>query len=107
MARIAAFIDGFNLFHALDSNPDFHKYKWLNLAKLIRCFAYPQDETKAIYYFTAYATWSPDKVKRHTAYVRALELESVKPVLVNLGEETNFVLNATRDMQLLKKNKRM
>lgn len=80
MARVAAFVDGFNLYHALDDNPAFHKYKWLNLAKLVRCFVRVEDEIKAIFYFTAYATWAPKKVEKHKNYVRALELEGVKPI---------------------------
>lgn len=80
MARVAAFIDGFNLYHALDGDPALHKYKWLNLAKLARCFVKPDDEITAVFYFTAYATWAPDKVAKHKNYVRALELEGVKPV---------------------------
>jgi len=62
MARVAAFIDGFNLFHSINSNPKYHKYKWLNLQKLVSCFILPKDEVKTIYYFTAYATWVPSKV---------------------------------------------
>ena len=80
MARVAAFVDGFNLFHALDANPDFHKFKWLNLSKLARSFVKQEDEIAAVFYFTAYATWAPQKVEKHKNYVRALELEGVKPV---------------------------
>lgn len=78
--RIAVFIDGFNLFHALDDNRCFHKFKWLNLAKLSQCFVRSDDEIKEIFYFTAYASWSLQKVEKHKIYVRALELEGVKPV---------------------------
>ena len=80
MARVAAFIDGFNLFHALDANPTFHKYKWLNLSRLTRCFVKQDDEITGVFYFTAYASWNPTKVEKHKNYVRALELEGVKPV---------------------------
>lgn len=69
MARIAAFVDGFNLYHAIDSSPAFHKYKWLNLRKLVQCFVRSQDEIKAVFYFTAYATWDSKKVERHKSYV--------------------------------------
>ncbi len=80
MARIAVFVDGFNLYHAIDAVPALHKYKWLDLAKLARCFVLPSDEVKAVFYFTAYATWAPEKVEKHKNYVRALEWEGVKPV---------------------------
>lgn len=80
MARVAVFVDGFNLYHALDDNPNFHKYKWLDLAKLARCFVPQTDEIIQVFYFTAYATWAPEKVEKHKTYVRALELKGVKPV---------------------------
>ncbi len=80
MARVAVFVDGFNLYHALDGNPTFHKYKWLDLAKLAHCFVPHTDEITQVFYFTAYATWSPQKVEKHKTYVRALELKGVKPI---------------------------
>ena len=65
MAHVAVFVDGFNLYHALDDNPCFHKYKWLDLAKLARCFVPQTDEIVQVFYFTAYATWAPEKVEKH------------------------------------------
>ena len=32
--RSMFFVDGFNLYHALDSETRYHKYKWLNLRAL-------------------------------------------------------------------------
>ena len=49
MNRIAFFIDGFNLFHSLDNNPAYHKYKWLNLSSLAEKFTTKQDEIKSIF----------------------------------------------------------
>jgi len=74
--RITFFIDGFNLFHSIDSNPEYHKYKWLNLKKLAEKFITKNDIIKDIYYFTALATWSLDKSNRHKLYIKALELMS-------------------------------
>jgi hypothetical protein len=36
--RVIFFIDGFNLYHALDVNLNYHKYKWLDLSKLASLF---------------------------------------------------------------------
>jgi uncharacterized LabA/DUF88 family protein len=80
MRRVIFFIDGFNLYHALDHNPNFHKYKWLNLSKLAKCYVKRKDKIVDIYYFTALATWSQSKVKKHKTYIKALELEGVKVV---------------------------
>ena len=30
MMRIAVFIDGFNVYHALQEKPQWHRYKWLD-----------------------------------------------------------------------------
>ncbi len=96
MARVAGFVDGFNLYHAMDDNPILHKYKWLNLAKLARCFVRSEDEIKAVFYFTAYATWNPGKVEKHKNYVRALELEGVKPVFGQFRQKERKCLKCRR-----------
>ena len=80
MNRVSIFIDGFNLYHALDGNPAYHKYKWLDLEKFSRCFIAPEDSIMDVFYFTAYVTWNPQKLARHQIYVKALQLAGVKPV---------------------------
>lgn len=34
--RVAFFIDGFNLYHAIDAYRQLHKYKWVDLHKLCK-----------------------------------------------------------------------
>ncbi len=80
MNRVTVFVDGFNLYHALDDNPAYHKYKWLNLEKFSKCFITPRDNIVEIFYFTAYVTWDHQKLARHQIYVRALQLVGVKPI---------------------------
>lgn len=79
MNRVAFFIDGFNLYHAID-DAKLDKYKWFDLSKLAAAFTLSKDEIKVVYYFTAYATWMPEKHARHKIYVRALESKNVKIV---------------------------
>lgn len=81
MNRIVFLIDGFNLYHALDDNISYHKYKWLNLAKLSKCFITKKDKIVDIFYFTAYTTWNPSKMVRHKNFVKALRLVGIKIVL--------------------------
>jgi hypothetical protein len=60
--RVMAFIDGFNLYHALDKfdggvdeadERRYRKYKWLCLTSLIKRFVAPQTETLVgVEYFT-------------------------------------------------------
>ncbi len=89
MDRSMFFIDGFNLYHALDSEPRFHKYKWLNLKALALKFSrQPYEELKSVRYFTAYATWKPAAtVSRHKAYIKALQSVGVDIVLGRFQEK--------------------
>ena len=80
MNRVAIFIDGFNIYHALNDNLAYHKYKWLNIDKFSRCFISPKDNITDIFYFTSYVTWDSQKLARHQIYVRALQFVGVKPI---------------------------
>jgi uncharacterized LabA/DUF88 family protein len=83
MAKIAFLIDGFNLYHALDychatpQHDRYRRYKWLNLRKLASLFVGPLDTLSDVLYFTALATWMPEKTERHRLFIRALETEGV------------------------------
>jgi uncharacterized LabA/DUF88 family protein len=80
MKRVSFFIDGFNLYHSIDDNRSYHKYKWLNFRRLAECFISKKDKIEHIYYFTALADWSPKKIKRHKLLIRALKLNGVDVV---------------------------
>ncbi len=78
--KVIFFIDGFNLYHSLDDNRAYHKYKWLNLSKLAQCFITKTEKVNGIYYFTALAEWDQRKVAKHKRLIKALELEGVKTI---------------------------
>jgi uncharacterized LabA/DUF88 family protein len=88
MARISFFIDGFNLYHAIADEPRFRRFRWIDLTKLAQCFIPPQDHLTEVFYFTAFASWSPDKVARHRLFIRAQELNGVKPVYGEFRKKT-------------------
>jgi len=96
MNRIIFLIDGFNLYHALQNNFAYHKYKWLNYYKLAQCYVTTKDKIVDVYYFTALAHWNPDKVKRHKEFIKASENASVKIVYGEFKRKT-------RKCQLCKK----
>jgi uncharacterized LabA/DUF88 family protein len=81
MNRVAFFIDGFNVFHALDEKKSYHKYKWLDYSKLAKCFVKSKERIADVYYFTAYAEWNQDKKARHQLLIRALDMQGVNIVL--------------------------
>ncbi len=70
------FIDGLNIYHAIDEL-DLPHLKWLCLQKLARSIIPQQSEqVEAVIYFSAYPTHLasryPDKLARHRLYVSAL-----------------------------------
>jgi hypothetical protein len=76
--RVNAYIDGFNLYHAIKDD----HLKWLNLWALARIFCPPpQFSLNKVYYFSAYATWLPAACARHREYVKALEAVEVTPIM--------------------------
>jgi len=79
--RVAAFVDGFNLYHALRDLGRDH-LKWLNLRLLCEHFARrPALSLVDVFYFSAYATWRPSSYRRHREYVRALQANGVTVVM--------------------------
>jgi hypothetical protein len=85
MAKIFFFVDGFNLYHALDyldapvrDHDRYHKYKWISLMRLCNCYVREKDDSvAAVLYFTALAFWNPDKLSRHKIFIKAQENEGV------------------------------
>lgn len=79
--KVVAFVDGFNLYHAINSLGN-DQLKWVNLRKLCEQYApLPQFELSHVYYFSSVATWRPAAYKRHREYLRALKAFDVTPVL--------------------------
>ena len=68
MQRRVFFIDGFNLYHALDDEPKWHKYKWLDLRRLTECY-YPKGAHRVLY-FTAVHPGNASRQQRHRDFIR-------------------------------------
>lgn len=85
--RVSAYIDGFNLYHAInDANRAqrgaINHLKWCNLWSLMELFTDPhQHEVVSVKFFTAYPTWKPDSEQRHREYVKALGFYGVETIL--------------------------
>ncbi len=82
MTRICVYIDGYNMYHALDNfsnakRQKYEHYKWLNLRALIQNFLGENDKLVSVSYFSAYAYWKLEAMNRHKLYVQALESEDV------------------------------
>jgi uncharacterized LabA/DUF88 family protein len=83
-------IDGFNLYHALDREQRYHRFKWLSLTRLVSAYLDPGDTLDQIYYFTALAYWNPGKVARHKIYIKAQENEGVKVLYGQFKERDKY-----------------
>lgn len=80
MARVVAFIDGFNMYHSIDGK--YNHLKWLNYNALANAFiAKSRERLAKVFYFSAYSRWNEEKKNRHMEYVRALEFTGVEAVL--------------------------
>jgi uncharacterized LabA/DUF88 family protein len=85
--RTIVYIDGFNLYHALDDLAEAH-LKWVDLWSLSKKLLRADQNLSAVKYFTAYATWRPDSYRRHQRYVAALEACGVTPIIGRFKRKT-------------------
>ena len=87
MIRVAAYVDGYNLYHAIDRTGQ-QPLKWLDLWAL--CDRFVPSRTgrlHAVHYFSAYATWLPPQARRHKTYVDALEAKGVTAHMARFKEK--------------------
>ena len=76
MYRYCFYIDGFNMYYAL--NRKYPHFKWLNYYQLAKSVLLAHDKLEKVNYFSAYITWKPDNHKRHQDYVTALRWAGVE-----------------------------
>jgi len=74
--RVCVYIDGFNLYFGIVEAG--YNYKWLNLKKLGEGLLKPNQELLEIKYFTSRVSNNPDKQKRQTTFIEALDSIGVK-----------------------------
>jgi uncharacterized LabA/DUF88 family protein len=70
--RVIAYIDGFNLYFGM-KDAGFHSCKWLNVKSLVESLLLPTQELIDVKYFTSRVRQNPDKQKRQSTYIDALE----------------------------------
>jgi len=80
MTRLIAYIDGFNLYHAVHELKK-PQLKWLDLWSLSQSFVRDGETVAAVNYFSAFATWLPDANLRHREYVKALQHQGVSCIM--------------------------
>lgn len=71
--NVDVFVDGFNVYHSISSQPELGQCKWLDYSRLVRRFIQPSWNLGEIFFFTSKAYWNREKVSRHDRYLTVLE----------------------------------
>jgi uncharacterized LabA/DUF88 family protein len=90
--RVACYIDGFNLYHAINDLRKPH-LKWVDLRALAESLCRPGETLTKVAYFSAYATWKPGPYARHREHVSAL---------ISLGIDCQMARFSEQSAQCLK-----
>ena len=85
--RVIAYIDGFNLYFGM-REAGLDQCRWLNVKDLVLRLLQPGQELVAVKYFTSRVSNSPDKQKRQSTYIDALESIGVKIFYGNYQDGT-------------------
>ncbi len=75
--RILVYVDGFNLYFGM-LEAGYNYCKWLNIKLLAKNILKPHQEIVGIKYFTSRVSNNPEKQKRQTIYLEALQTEGVE-----------------------------
>lgn len=88
-SRVSFYIDGFNLYHAIDALED-QTLKWLDLRSLCESYIRPHNTIERIAFFTALNTWNLGKRERHIDYVKALQARDVEVITGTFDRPRRF-----------------
>lgn len=83
MGRVSVYIDGFNVYHAIDALK-LPKLKWLNYKVLAASLLRNGEDLTDVHFFTAVLSWNHEKQARHRNYIAALKAVGV------IVHEANF-----------------
>ncbi len=93
MARVSFFIDGFNVYHSLKDNLNYYKYLWLDYRRFLEKFVRKRDTLSDIFYFSAYAHWNQNRVKRHRMLVDIWKSTGIITIMGDFKEKDRFCKN--------------
>ncbi|MFN8366938.1 MAG: NYN domain-containing protein [Candidatus Kapaibacterium sp.] len=80
--RVIAYVDGFNLYFGI-REAGFDNYRWLNVKLLVEKLLKPHQELILVKYFTSRVSNNPDKQKRQSTYIDAIESTGTKIIYGN------------------------
>ena len=77
MERVVVYVDGFNMYFGM-MEAGLDKLRWLDLDALVKDLLLPNQQLAQVKYFTSRVSNNPDKQKRQTTYIEALESTGIK-----------------------------
>ncbi len=77
MRIVRVYVDGFNMYHAVDKLED-NRLKWLNYWQLCTTLVRPGETLNAVHFFTAVWPYEAAKQKRHENFINALDAVGVQ-----------------------------
>jgi uncharacterized LabA/DUF88 family protein len=80
--RVVVYIDGFNLYFGM-REAGFDQCRWLNVIELAKNLLQKNQTLKEVKYFTSRVSNNPDKQKRQSIYIDAIESVGVKIIYGN------------------------
>jgi uncharacterized LabA/DUF88 family protein len=80
--KVIAYVDGFNLYFGM-VEAGFSYCKWLDLKQLVQNLLKPYQDLIEVKYFTSRVSNNPDKQKRQSLYIDALQSIGVKIIYGN------------------------
>jgi uncharacterized LabA/DUF88 family protein len=83
--RVVAYIDGFNLYFGM-RDAGFDQCRWLNIYSLVSNLLKPNQTLVGVKYFTSRVSNNPDKQKRQSTYIDALESTGARIIFGNYQE---------------------
>lgn len=75
--RVVVYVDGFNIYFGM-LQAGFDYCKWLNLKRLAESLLKPNQILVEVKYYTSRVSNNPEKQRRQTSYIEALETEEIK-----------------------------
>ena len=89
--RVVAYIDGFNLYFGM-REAGFDHCRWLNIQALVQKLLKPHQVLLGVNYFTSRVSHNPDKQKRQSIYIDAIESTGVNVVYGNYQDDSTECL---------------
>lgn len=84
---VIVYVDGFNLYFGM-MEAGFGHFRWLDVNKLSQRILLPNQVLNKVKYFTSRVNGNPDKQKRQSTYLEALEVKNIEIIYGQYNNNT-------------------